>query len=261
MFLFKEEEINKTNFIAIFLYYCLVAFFVFYFKLNYLITLSLYFTIPSLYFFIKKPNIIKKTVLFSFLVSVPMELVFDYMGHISEAWYTPSVVGFRLLNQIPIDEFIWVFFYVLFIISFYEYFFDRDRNKKKFSSRIKYLAYILLSFLFIFSLIYLINNELLRIKYYYIFFVIFVFITPAFFIIYKYPRIFEKIVLQSLFFLVLGIIYELSAIYAGNWYFRGEYIGWVELFSFRFPFEEFLWLLLATSAVLSVYEFFADDIK
>lgn len=188
--------------------------------------------------------------------------IFDYMAHVSNTWYVPSVIGIRVLNSFPVDEIIWAFLYGYFIIAFYEHFFDKDREKNIFSYNTKYLFYIISSLLTLFGLFYFFNRELLVIKYFYISFICILFVIPTSIILYNHPHLFQKIILQGAYFFLLSIIYELTAVLLHHWYFWGKYyIGFVELFSIRFPFEEFLWLVLAVPAYLCIYEYFADDRK
>lgn len=71
-----------------------------------------------------------------------------------------------------------------------------------------------------------------------------------------------KFIKTGVFFFMLYLIYELTAVNLGQWYFPGEYVGWVELAGARFPFEElFFWMMLSSSAVLALYEGFVDDKK
>jgi hypothetical protein len=48
----------------------------------------------------------------------------------------------------------------------------------------------------------------------------------------------------------------------GQWSFPGKFIGWIDLFGVRFPFEEFLiWIVLGAAGVLAWYELFDDRTK
>jgi len=257
----KKKWILKELFFIL-LYYLVSAFFIIFFKLNYLISALLYLAVPSIYLSIKRPAIIKKTLIFSSFFAPPIVLIFNYLAHVSGAWYEPSVIGVRVLGVFPIDTFIWGFLYCYFIIVFYESFFDNDRNKKIFSHNTKKIFYVISVMLFIFCLTYIFNKDVLNIKYFYILFVLLFFLVPTIKILYNLPLIFDKVILQGIYFLILSIIYELTAIYNKQWHFPGKYyVGFVELFGLKFPFEEFLWLVLAVPAVISVYEYYVDDRK
>jgi len=257
----KKQKVLKELTILL-LYFIVTAFIIVYIGANYLVTVLLLWGIPSIYISIRKPEIIRKTFLYSIFFALPITFLVDYLAHVNLSWYVPSVIGIRILDTFPIDEFTWGFFYVYFIVSFYEYFFDRDRNKNIFSHNTIRLFYIISLALFAFGLLFIVNKELLVIKFFYILFILFVILIPSSIILYKYPTLFQKIVLQGLYFFILTIIYELTALYLNQWYFPGKhYIGFVELFNFKFPFEEFLWLVLTVPACLCIYEYYADDRK
>ena len=255
------DKKKKIELISIIIYYVLISLIIGFFKLGYLLGAILYSGFPAIYITLKRKIIFRKTCLFSLLVTFPLVLVFDHIATINQAWYENATMGIRILNSFPIDTFIWIFLYVYFIIAFYEYFFDTDRIKKFFSKNIKHLIYILGGIVLMFGIIYAINKSLFIIPYFYAFFVLLLFILPPLLILLKCPRLMKKIIYQSLYFFLLSIIYEITALYANHWSFPGEYIGFVELFSFRFPFEEFLWLMFCVPSILSIYEFFADDSK
>jgi len=61
---------------------------------------------------------------------------------------------------------------------------------------------------------------------------------------------------------MLFLIYELTAVKLEQWHFPGQYIGWIDLFGLKFPFEELLfWMGLSSFVVLSIYEGFIDNDK
>jgi len=258
----KNKQEKKYELILIFLYFLFAAFLSLSIKANYLVSIFLFAGIPSLYLSIRNPKIIKKTILYSFFAGLPITFLTDYLAHVSHSWYEPSVIGVRVLNTFPIDLFIWAFFYIYFIVAFYEYFFDKDRNKKNFSHNTKYLFLLVASLLSIFGIIYSLNKELLVVRYFYIIFIVTAFIIPSVLVLYRYPRLLKKIVLQGLYFFVLSIIVEFTALQLGQWFFIGNnYIGFIEIFKIRFPLEELLWLIFAVPAYLCLYEYFADDRK
>ena len=263
--MFKKKSLikNKEEILLLFTYFLLATLFVLYLKTNYLVTVFLYFAVPSIYISIKNKSLIRKTALFSLASSLPLVFVFDYIAHVSSIWYENSVIGIRILNTFPVDTFLWGFLYAYFIISFYEYFFDKDKNKKKISKDFKILLYVFSGVIFLFGLFYFFAQQLLIIQQFYIFFVIFAMIVPIILVLYRYPKLRQKIWLMTGYFFIISFIYELVAIYLGYWYFYSSqiYIGMLNIFGFRFPIEEFLWLVFAVPAILCVYEYFADDKK
>lgn len=251
-----------TELALILLYFVLVTPLILTLNLNYLITVFLYAGIPSIYLSIRKPQIIYKTSIFTITSIIPGVLILDYIAHFNNIWYVPTVLGQLVLDTFAIDEFIWGFFYVYFIVSLYEYMFDQDRNKRVFSHRTK-IFYILFAIaLTVFGIIYHVDKSLLLINYFYFVLILCFFIIPILLFLSRYPSLITKMVLMASYFFILSIICELVATYLGHWHFYGnQYIGFVELIGLKFPFEEFLWLILAVPAVLCLYEYFIDDSK
>lgn len=258
-------KISKRKRIELFLgvvYMFVATFFILKFNLGYTETAFIYMGIPSIYFSIVNPSIIKKTFLYSLFAVVPLHFVIDYMATVGGSWYEPpALTGLLVLGVFPLDAFFWAFLYSYLILSFYEYFFDRDRKKDVFSKKIKYLFYIILAILLLFSVIYLFNKELLVTSHFFIFFIVIAFVLPILTILYKYPALFPKIAFQSIYFSFLSVIFELTALKLIQWQYLGNYLGWVEIFGIGFPLEEALFILFAVPAHLCLYEFFADDRK
>lgn len=258
---FKKRTLWELSLIVV--YFLIATFFVLRFKLGYTETGFIYWGVPSIYISILKPQLIKKTTLYTLLMILPLSFIVDYMGHVSNSWYEPTaLLGIRILGVFPADIFIWGFFYSYFVIAAYEYFFDTDKNKRIFSPKLKYLFWSLSTLIVTFSIIYFFNKDWLIIQYFYIVVTSTLFIIPFSLILYHYPKLFPKIVFQGFYFALLSLIFELTAIYLGQWHYIGEhYIGTIEIVGILFPFEEGLWILFAVPAYLCIYEFFADDRK
>lgn len=230
-------------------------------RIGYTETALIYWGGPSLYISTIRPAIIKKTALYSLLTIIPLSFIIDYIGHVSGSWFEPTALtGIRILGVFPADIFIWGFCYSYFVVSFYEYFFDDDRGKGIFSPRLKILGYTLAALVVAFSAVYFIHKEWLVITYFYILLVAGLFIIPFTVILWKYPHLFKKIVLQGLYFAVVSLIFEATALAVGQWQYLGQhYLGRVEMLGVMFPVEEALWILFAVPAYLCIYEYFADD--
>ena len=99
------------------------------------------------------------------------------------------------------------------------------------------------------------------INYFYAYFALGLFILPTIIVLSIHQKLMKKVIYQGLFFLLLSIIYEITAIHAGHWTFPGQYLGFVEILKFRFPLEEFIWLIFCVPATISIYEVFVDDRK
>ncbi|HBC45391.1 TPA: hypothetical protein DCZ81_04450, partial [Candidatus Collierbacteria bacterium] len=76
-------------------------------------------------------------------------------------------------------------------------------------------------------------------------------------------RLISKYIKIALYFFVLSFLFEITAIQLNQWSFPGNhFIGWVEIFGYRFPIEEFFfYFIMCSVGAISYYEFFDDDRK
>ena len=229
---------------------------------NYLFMVFLYYGIPAVYLSVRQPKHIQKSLLYAIMFALPVTLIIDYIGHVSNAWFEPSVIGLRLLNAFPIDAFLWAITFSYYVSIFYEYFFENNLSGRLFSRNTKYFLYVIAVALSVFSIIYFANRAWLVFPHFYFIFIIAFFLLPSIIVLGRHPRLLPKVILQALYFIPYQLIYEVSALHFSNWSFPGShYIGWVRLFSYQFPFEELLWILLAVPAFICIYEYFVDDLQ
>ncbi len=244
-----------------FVYFLIVSFMVSLFNISYLPAALLYLGVPSLYITLNKREIFKKTVLFSLLISIPSFFIIDYILTLSKAWAVNPTTKIYLLNLIPLDDFIWAFFFSYVVVAFYEYFIERIENKKDFSKRIKYLIYIIGGLSGLFGILYFINKDILIFEYCYLLFILGMILIPGIGIVMNHPKLLIKLIPFSFLFLIVGIIYEFSAIKMSQWFFPGQYIGTVSVFSLSFPLEEILFFIITPLVYILIYEYFAEGKK
>ncbi len=127
----------------------------------------------------------------------------------------------------------------------------------------KYLAWPLIILLLVFFAALIIKPSLLVIPYAYLWIGIVFALLPTITFLSFFPRLLSKYVKTASYFFLLSILFELTGLQLNQWNFPGSnFIGWVELFGRRFPFEEFFfWFVMTAIAVLCYYEFFDDDRK
>ncbi len=232
-------------------------------KANFLVSTLLFFGPMSIYLSYRHKKAIKKTLLFSFIISILSFIVVDYIATINGAWFVPdSVFPFRFLNILPIEDCIWGFGLIYSVIIFYEYFFDKS-DGEIINRRMKYLYLIFGAILILFFVVLFLCPELFYINYIYFWIGILYIFIPVFMFLFFYPSLFAKFAKTGIYFFFFTVLLELTGVHLKQWQFLSdEYIGWVELFNNRFPFEEFFFfLMLASVAILSYYEFFNDDRK
>ena len=234
-------------------------------NVNALGSVILFLVIPSIYLSFRAKNCIKKSIIFSAIISIPGIIVIDYIGHLTHTWIVPnSIFPFRVFGLVPIEDISWAFFISYYTIMFYEYFLDKHTTKKLWDPRLKYLAIMVLIFSSIFVIILFGFSSLLNIPYFYMWWGAILLLIPLLIVLFIYPKLSSKFLKTGVYFFLMTMIYELTALKLGWWYFPSEtkFIGWVSILGLQFPFEEFFfWLMLFAMSFLSYYEFFADDRK
>ncbi len=233
------------------------------FNTNLLLSTLLSFGFPAFYLSVNKPGIVRKSLSFSLVSAVPLSFVVGYLANINLTWYIPSLFDFRLLGVVTVESMLFSFLWVYYAVVFYEYFIDLGKKKDPVSKYLKYLflfSLILLLFLFLFLLI---KPIMLYISYFYLKVGIVLLLLPLVTFLALFPKFIKKFALAGICFFCLSLLFELSALYTNQWTFPGvHFIGFIELFGQRFPYEDFLfWLLLGVYGILAYYEFFADDRK
>lgn len=236
---------------------------VLFFKVRFLISTILFFAVPALYLFIRKPKQTNRLA-HTLLLGMIFAFALDFLAEINGAWsWAPQgqlVFPDKLFGLVPIDVLIWYFCWWLITIVYYEHFFEHNKTdtvSKSFEG----------VFVFIFSVtvlmivIFYINPQILIFPYAYLQ-LGFLACIPFFYLVFKKPHLIGKLFQAGLFSIFLFLSFELTALFLDQWRFPGQYIGHVQLFGLQFPFEEFVfWIILGTPVLLSYYELFIDDKK
>src|SRR3989339_2025535 len=232
-----------------------------YFKTNFLTSTILFFGIPAVYLSWRNQHAVKKSVIFSLFFGLAVGgLVIDYLTHFNNVWFVTTIFPIRILNQIPIEDFLWGFLAVYNIIMFYEHFLDKGKHNLK-DTYLKYFISIIIFIIVIFSAIYIFDKKLFLIPYFYIKASSILVLIPTISFLTIFPRLISKYLKTGVYFFAQSLIFELTALSLGQWGFYGkQYFGWISFGSLKFPLEEFIfWMVLFSTCVLSYYEFFDDD--
>jgi len=261
--LFKQKRASmkkrKLELVMLYVYFALIIAVALWLNFNHVQLVLAYMAIPALYFTsqIKYSEKIKLETLF---FGIFCTVIIDFTGHMSHAWHVPALFGIKILNTIPVEEFVWGFSYLLLILSIYEYFFDHSRSRK-INPHFRKIVNITSGIFFAIIIAYIIIPEALVIPYFYALLItVNVLITINGF--FKHSEIASKISRTVAYLFVPQIAYELTALKLGHWGFRrGLHIGYVELFGTTFPFEELLWFIFMASSILVIHETFADNQK
>lgn len=234
-----------------------------YFKVRPLTSALFFFVIPTIYLFLRKGKPVKELAAGSLLIGAGFGFIFDILASANNAWNelgSQLVFNYRIFGFLPADEPIWFILWALFILVFYEHFYEKHRTDKL-SKKFFYIIIPALIVLFATILTTILNKNLLLFSHAY-FFLTIPTLIPVLYVLKNRSFLVAKFLKTSVFFFFLFLVYELTAIKLGQWYFPGEYIGWVEIKGLKFPIEELIfWIGLSPFAVLALYEGFVDDDK
>ena len=186
------------------------------------------------------------------------------MAAIDGSWIIPhTIFPFKFFGVATVEVYIYGFFWGLLAVLFYEHFFDRGKWKDKISKNIRYLIYLFALLIISVIILFFLNKNLLHVPYFYLWVNLIFVIPPLIIFLYFFPNLIRRYVITAVYFFFFLILYEFIALETGQWIFPGQnFIGFVEIFKYRFPFEElFFWMVFATPSFLAYYEFFADDKK
>ncbi len=259
----NKKKYKNIDIILLILFPIIATIISFAIKANFLTSTLLFFGLPSILLSYRNRRAIKKSLTFSAIFCIPLCISVDYIAVLDKAWFVPSsVFPFRLLGILPIEDFIWGFLLIYTVIMFYETFFDKT-GKEIIDKKMKYLGLILGIILLLFFIALFTNPALLYIKYAYFWIGLILVLAPAVIFLSFFPKNFSKFVKTGIYFFFLNSLLELTGIGLEQWTFPGDhFVGWIELFGKRFPFEEFFFFITITAvAILSYYEFFDDDRK
>lgn len=222
-----------------------------------------FFIIPSIYLLVSKPRSLKRIFTASLLFGLLFGFTFDFLAIVNKAWSEPIgqlVFPYKFFGIVPLDHLIWFFFWVFLIVVFYERFVEREVNNSISHNFIYALLPSIFALVAILILYFTIPNFLMF-DYAY-FWLGFFTLLPLAYLARKQPRLINKFLKIAPFFIFLFLVFELTAIKLGQWYFPGQYIGSVTLFNLSFPFEEFFfWILMSSTVVLAYYELVVDDMR
>lgn len=183
----------------------------------------------------------------------------DIIAHDVGAWNINGSSNFRILGTTLVDNLIWAVMYAFFIIGGYEYFLDRYKtNKFNPKSKIFFIVYFISS---IGGLISYYFFDLIIFQKFYLFMMIGMLVAIVI-ILYDKPYLLYKINLFALYAVPLSVLTELVALSQNHWQFNiGSHIGYLQLFDYSIPYEEFLWFYLAVAFFLTLHEVYLDNGK
>ncbi len=233
-------------------------------KTNFLVSILLFFGLPSAYLAIRNRGILGKSVIFAFCFGTIFWLLLDPLATINGAWIiTGTVFPIKIFGIITIENYIFALLWTLYATIFYEHFFDRGRKGDPISPRIRYPLYLFSAVITIITMLFYAHASWLYIPYFYLSAGLILAIIPLIIFLCEFPFFLKRFFALGAYFAFLLFLFEIAALRNGQWSFPGNnFIGSITLFGCSFPLEELLiWIVAATPGLISYYEFFADDRK
>lgn len=222
--------------------------------------------IPSMiYLSLRKKKSWRKILLFTLIFGILYDgFVLELFAETTKLWsVTNPTIPLKIFDVIPIDSIIGQgVLSAMYIAIFYEHFFHSNKSKTV-SPRLMFaIALGLYAFLGIF-VIYLFNPQRLTNLPYPYLWVGSVAIIPPIVMAFLHPAIFKRMALMGIYFFFLFLITELFGTSYSWWVFNGDnYVGWIQIFNIKFPFEDlFFWMIFYPATLVSFYELFIDEEK
>jgi len=244
--------------LSLFAYVLLAGFMVYIFKPVYLISIIIVLVPPAFinFFWLKKSKL--KIFIFSLATGVIMAPVIELCARLANVWDVQSVIS-RPFGLIPIENMLFAFLNFFWVLTFYEYFVDKDRDKK-ISIKFKFLTVIYIFAAAVIYIVFFINKDLVTLNYFAI--SIPLLVIPAILIFYNKPSLIKKVILPTIFFALIFFYYEIISLIVGSWWWPSKYIFNMIIFGKIFPLDDvIIWYLLSTPVLIGGYEFFMDDWK
>lgn len=258
MLIFPKDKKKQIRFFILLDYVLIACVFVLLFRPVYLYSIMIVLVPPTILNFIWLKKSKYKILMFSLASTIIFAPPVELMLRLVNAWDVQSILP-RFMEVIPIENLIFAFINFFWVLSFYEYFVDRDVNSK-ISKMFKYLIDIFVFFDALVLIIYRIDPRILTLNYFGA--ALLILVIPAVFIFAKNTHLLKKCILPTVFFAVIFFVYEIVSLYIGSWWWPGDYYLPVLVFGKVFPLDDVLiWYFMSTPALIGGYEYFMDDDK
>ena len=239
-------------------YVILTGLVVFFWKPTYLVSIIVVLVPPTVvnFFWLKKSKL--KILTFSLVTAVIIAPAIELCARLADVWDVQSIIT-RPFGLIPIENMLFAFLNFVWVLSFYEYFIDRDYNKK-ISRKIRILIAIYTFAALVIYTVFFIDKDLVTLNYFTI--SIPLLVIPAILIFWHKPSLLKKVFIPTIFFALVFFYYEVISLIVGSWWWPGEYLFKTYMFGKIFPIDDIIiWYFLSTPVLIGGYEFFTDDFK
>jgi hypothetical protein len=250
-------RIKKIKLIGLFVYVLIACLIVYITKIPYLFSILLVLVPPSIVNFLWLKKSRKKVLIFSIVSTFLFAFAIELSSRLANTWDVQSTLP-RILGLIPLENMLFAFLNIFWVLSFYEYFVERET--KKISKKFKYLVIIFILFSLIIFSIYLYNPKLIAMNYFTMATIIL--IIPSIILFSHNPHLIKKTILPTIFFALVFFIYEIVSLKIGSWWWPGKYLVEFTMFGKVFPLDDvIIWYFLSTITLIGGYDFFADNNK
>lgn len=242
----------------LFVYVLLACTVVYILKPVYLVSVLLVLVPPALvnFWWLKKSRV--KVFLFCLIALALFAPPVELAARLTDAWDVQSVLP-RLFGIAPLENLLFAFLNFFWVLSFYEYFVDKDTGAK-ISRRLKILTGLFVVLSTVTYSLFFYQPNFIALNYHAL--AVVTLLIPGLIIFVHRPRLLRKTLIPILFFAVVFFVYEYVALAVGNWWWPGDYLFPITLAGKVFPLDDvIIWYFLSTPVLIGGYEFFADDDK
>ena len=231
---------------------------VYFFRPVYLVSLLVVLGVPAVINFIWLKRSRLKIFLFSILTTILFAPPVELAARLTNTWDVQSILP-RLFGVVPLEDLLAAFLNFFWVLSFYEYFVDKDSGRKISSRfRIIILGYCLLAAIIFTG--FFVDRNLVSLNYHSL--SVLILFVPGIIIFSLMPAILSKTWLPTVFFALTFFIYEITSLLIGSWWWPGKYLLPLNIFGHVFPLDDMvIWIILSTPVLIGGYEFFVDDGK
>lgn len=234
-----------------------------------LTSMLMFFIAPSVYLLLRRRNLnIFKYIVTAFTMGITVGAL-DAAITANMGWWIPVgrlVFPVRFWGIWNIDNTLWYMGLIFYIVIFYEYFLDTEKDRKLSSKFCYFVWFPIITSLILISFIVFFPNVLSHVRYAYLTLSIpFVIVPITLLFIYGRKNILEllkKFSIASAFFFVVNLTHEVVALRQNQCIFPGEYIGTIHFAGVIIPIEEFMmYIIIFAFVILTHYEIFVDDLS
>lgn len=233
-----------------------------------LVSAFLFFVVPALYLHVRSRFSFTYTKVVAAVLSLGVSLsALDFAMSSNQGWTLPPEQMLLMPGMFgfwSFDNTVWAFFFVFFLISFYEYFLDNERSRRL-SPHFKTFVWLPITVTGLMLFLGFATPPLTHpiIPYAYLSLVTLPVLFPLAILIHRKKNLLEllgKFTLANAFIAIVNLLHELTALSVHQWYFAGAYVGQVTILGTTFPIEEFiLYVALSGYSFLAYHELYVDD--